>query len=285
VGNTLEDNPRTTSLDHSSSSTSTRTDRGRTDTIIDHPHLSRVVEMNEQRKRALRAELNISFDPWDPQISRWNQRLVTLALWKREVRGYQRYVPDYSDRKAAIHRTSHDANIKVGLTAFKDFAQLSRDYYSYQEAVKHLHDDFHKYHLRNYIPRVVGDYWKILNDPKMSCYTRCVPVDAYYEEVLRDTPGFKHQALPRHKARPRSPRIKSEKAERNNSGHNSGSSPDPSTPYTWANEVIVDDGGDDKVNLKSPRMDHLTLDELAEVKRVADIVKDVRAGNPPKFTQ
>jgi hypothetical protein len=116
----------------------------------------------------------------------------------------------------------------------------------------------------------------------MSCYTRCVPVDAYYEEVLRDTPGFKHQALPRHKAKPRSPRFKSEKAERNNSGHNSGSSPDPSTLCTWANEVIVDDGGNDKVNL-NPRMDHLTLDELAEVKRIADVVKDVRAGNPPRF--
>ncbi len=108
-------------------------------------------------------------------------------------------------------------------------------------------------------------------------------MDAYYEEVLRDTPGFKHQALPRHKARPRSPRIKSEKAERNNSGHNSGSSPDPSTLYTWANEVIVDDGGCDKVSFKPPRMDHLTLDELAEVKRIVDVVKDVRAGNPPRF--
>ncbi len=243
----------------------------------------------------------MSFEPWDPQISRWNQSLVILALWKREVRGYKRYVPDYSDRKAAIHHTSHDANIKVGLTAFKDFAPLSRDY-SYQEAVKHLHDDFHKYHLRNYIPRVVGDYWKILNDPKMSCYTRCVPADAYYEEVLRDTPGFKHQALPHHKTRPKSPRIKPEKSERNNSGHNSGSSSDPSTLYTWANEVIVDNGGNDKVSLKPPRMDHLTLDELndkvslkpprmnhltldefAEVKRITDEVKDVRVGNPSRF--
>jgi hypothetical protein len=108
-------------------------------------------------------------------------------------------------------------------------------------------------------------------------------VDAYYEEILRDTPGFKHQALPRHKARPKSPRVKSEKSERNNSGHNSGSSPDPSTLYTWADEVIVNDGGTDKVNLKPPRMDHLTLDELAEARRIADLVKDVRAGNAPRF--
>ncbi len=89
--------------------------------------------MDEQGKRAVRAELNLDIDPWDPQISRWGQRLVTLALWKREVRGYQ-------DRKAATHRTSHDANIRVGLTAFTDFAQLSQEW-TYQEAVKHSHDD------------------------------------------------------------------------------------------------------------------------------------------------
>ncbi len=220
----------------------------------------------------------MDIDPWDPQISRWGQRLVTLALWKREVRGYQRYVPDYLDRKATIHHTSHDANIRVGFTAFKDFAQLSKEW-TYQEAVKHTHDDFNKYHLRNYIPRVVGDYWKIINNPKMSCYTRCIPVDAYYEEVLRDTPAFKHQALPRRKARPKSPKIKSENSERITSRHNSGSSPDPSTLYTWADKVIVDDKG----SSKPPRMDHLTLDELAEVRRIADTVKDVRAGNPPRF--
>jgi hypothetical protein len=45
----------------------------------------------------------------------------------------------------------------------------------------------------------------------------------------------------------------------------------------------VDNDGGDKVSSKQPRMDHLTLSELAEVKRIADIVKDVRAGNPPKF--
>jgi hypothetical protein len=39
----------------------------------------------------------------------------------------------------------------------------------------------------------------------------------------------------------------------------------------------------DKVSSKPHRMDHLTLDELAEVRRIAEIVKDVRAGNPPRF--
>jgi hypothetical protein len=76
-------------------------------------------------------------------------------------------------------------------------------------------------------------------------------VDAYNEEVLRDTPGFKHQALPRHKARPRSPKVKSEKSSEDNLRHNSGSSLEPSTLYTWAEEVIVNE----KVSIKPHRME------------------------------
>ncbi len=40
---------------------------------------------------------------------------------------------------------------------------------------------------------------------------------------------------------------------------------------------------DEKLSIKPHRLDHLTLDEIAEVRRIADIVSDVRAGNPPKF--
>jgi FtsZ-binding cell division protein ZapB len=51
VGNTLGDNPRiNSSRGHSSSSTSTRPDRGRADTIIDHPHLSRVLRWMSKGK-------------------------------------------------------------------------------------------------------------------------------------------------------------------------------------------------------------------------------------------
>jgi hypothetical protein len=53
--------------------------------------------MNEQGKRAVRADLGLSFDPWDLHITRSEQRLVILGLWKREVRKFQRYVPDYSE--------------------------------------------------------------------------------------------------------------------------------------------------------------------------------------------
>jgi hypothetical protein len=55
------------------------------------------------------------------------------------------------------------------------------------------------------------------------------------------------------------------------------------TLYTWVDEVIVDDNGTGEVSYKPHRMDPVTLDELAEVRRLANIVSDVRAGNPPKF--
>ena len=45
----------------------------------------------------------------------------------------------------------------------------------------------------------------------------------------------------------------------------------------------MDVSGLDNADFVDPRMDHLTLDEHAEVKRIAGIVQDVRAGNPPKF--
>jgi hypothetical protein len=115
-----------------------------------HSDLSRVVEMNEQGKRAVRADLDLDFDPWDPQISRWEKRLVILALWKREVRRYQRYVPDYSDQKTVSHRTSHDGDIRVGMRTVKDFVHRSQNW-SYEEGTSDLHDEFHKYHLRNYV--------------------------------------------------------------------------------------------------------------------------------------
>jgi hypothetical protein len=99
----------------------------------------------------------------------------------------------------------------------------------------------------------------------MAAYTRCIPVDCYYEEILRDSPGFKPQALPRYRARSTSPNGKSAKAThytlthtlRNNSG-----SPEPSTLYTWADEDI----GVEKV--RRYRMERLSLDELAEVDRL-----------------
>jgi hypothetical protein len=49
---------------HTSSSISAHSDRGKaSNAIIDHEHLSRVVDMNDQGKRAVRADLDLNFDP------------------------------------------------------------------------------------------------------------------------------------------------------------------------------------------------------------------------------
>jgi hypothetical protein len=235
--------------------------------------------MNELGKRAVRADLALNFDPWDPDLTRWQQRLVILGLWKREVRKAQRYVPDYSDDKAAGHRISHDGNIRVGVRATKDFVRIANSW-SYEDGVNDLHDEYHKYHLRNYIPRVVGEYRKILNSPKMAAYTRCIPVDCYYEEILKDTPGFKHQALPRFRARSKSPSRRTERATQNtlsNISRNNSSSSELNTLYTWADETIGE------CEIKRYRMDLLSLDEIAEVERLAELVKLIRDGNPPGY--
>jgi hypothetical protein len=71
-----------------------------------------------------------------------------------------------------------DGNIRVGVRATKDFVRIANSW-SYEDGVNDLHDEYHKYHLRNYIPRVVGEYRKILSSPKLAAYTRCIPVDCY----------------------------------------------------------------------------------------------------------
>ena len=45
----------------------------------------------------------------------------------------------------------------------------------------------------------------------------------------------------------------------------------------WADEVVGD------CELKRYRMDLLSLDEIAEVERLADLVKVIRSGNPPGY--
>ena len=169
------------------------------------------------------------------------------------------------------------------MRATKDFVRIANSW-SYEDGVNDLHDEYHKYHLRNYIPRVVGEYKKILNSPKMAAYTRCIPVDSYYEEILKDTPGFKHQALPRFQARSKSPSRRTERAAQNtlsntlsNTSRNNSGSSEPNPLYTWADETIGE------CEIKRYRMDLLSLDEIAEVERLAELVKLIRDGNPPGY--
>ncbi len=76
------------------------------------------------------------------------------------MRRNKRYVPDYPADKASYYRVTHDGNMKVGMKALKAFGVISKDW-NYEERTKDLHDEFHKYHPRNYIPRVVADYRKM----------------------------------------------------------------------------------------------------------------------------
>jgi hypothetical protein len=105
-------------------------------------------------------------------------------------------------------------------------------------------------------------------------------VDCYYEEILKDTPGFKHQALPRFQARSKSPSRRSERSAQNtlsNTLKNNSGSSEPNTLYTWADETISN------CEMKRYRMNLLSLDEIAEVERLAELVKLIRDGNPPGY--
>jgi hypothetical protein len=93
-------------------------------------------------------------------------------------------------------------------------------------------------------------------------------------------PERRQQALPRYRARSTSPIGKSAKSAHNTSSatlrNNSGST-EPSALYTWADEVI----GVEK--LKRYRIERLSLDEIVEVERLADLVRTIRDSNPPGF--
>jgi hypothetical protein len=106
---------------------------------------------------------------------------VTVGLWKMELREKGRYVPDYPEAKASYYKIFHESNLKISMKASEVFNQM----------VKDLHDDYYKHQLRNHIPRVIGDYKMILNDPKMAAFSRCVPVDLYYRMTAIDSPGYR----------------------------------------------------------------------------------------------
>jgi hypothetical protein len=59
-------------------------------------------------------------------------------------------------------------------------------------------------------------------------------------------------------------------------GSNSGS-PEPNALYTWADEAIG------SVEEKRYNVERLSLDEIAEVQRLAELIDSVKAGNPPGY--
>jgi hypothetical protein len=96
-------------------------------------------------------------------------------MWKMERRRSSRYLPDYSgaDKLTRYHIT-HEGNIKVGVKARVDFNR-STTTWDYMQKVENQHEGYIKFQQGNYIPRVVSNYWRILNDPPLAAFERCIP--------------------------------------------------------------------------------------------------------------
>ncbi len=65
-----------------------------------HRRQDTMKELDEDGKVAIRAYLNVDFDPWGENLTEFQQGQVTIGLWKLELRKKERYVPDYLDEKA-----------------------------------------------------------------------------------------------------------------------------------------------------------------------------------------
>ncbi len=232
-------------------------------------------ELDEDGKAAIRAYLNVDFDPWGANLTAFQQGQVTIGLWKLELRKRERYVPDYPEDKAFHFHITHEANMKICVRAMDLFGKLT-DRWDYNRCLHESQDDFEKFHLRNHIPRVVSNYWVILNEPRLAAFQRCIPLRHFYDESAQNTPGFQPTALPRHHPL----RIA---AERNSNSHNSmqfntsdrnsnafhtnrnssstersSRSLDPDPLYTWANEKFTQNRARRYV------ADRLSLEEIDE---------------------
>ncbi len=227
---------------------------------LDRPQRQNAIrELDDDEKAAIRAYLNVDFDPWGANLTAFQQGQVTIGLWKLELRKRERYFPDYPEGKAQHFHITHEANMKICVRAMDLFAKLT-DRWDYNRCLHESQDDFEKFHLRNHIPRVVSNYWVILNEPRLAAFQRCIPLRHYYDEIAQDSPGFQPTALPRHHPL----RIA---AERNSNSHHStqfnisdrnsnafhtnrnssstgpsehsSRSLDPDPLYTWANEKFT----------------------------------------------
>jgi hypothetical protein len=132
----------------------------------------------------------LSYSPWNSNLSKDQQADVTLALWKRELRRRARYVPDYGPEKTKHYGIDHERNIRFSMKAFDQFRKLERNY-GYPAWVEDRHDEYDRHQSRNHIPRTVGVYIDIINDPVSAAFIRCIPVDLYYYQVASDSKGFK----------------------------------------------------------------------------------------------
>jgi hypothetical protein len=178
---------------------------------------SPLAEINDRRKEKFKRDMDLDVDPCGAGLIIEDEAEVILKMWKAEVRRSSRYVPDYQDDKLNRHRITHDGNIKVGVKTRDDFNR-STTTWGYHQKVEEQHVGFIKFQQRNYIPRVVSNYWRILNDPPLAAFERCIPVSLYYWEICRDSPDYIYpgQHISSGTSRDNSTHIKT---SRNNSSH------------------------------------------------------------------
>jgi hypothetical protein len=162
-----------------------------------HQRPSAIQELDDDSKAAIRSYLNVDFDPWGENLTAIQQGQVTLSLWKLELRKRERYVPEYSEGKAQHFHISHEANMKICVRAMDLFGKLT-DRWDYNRCLHESQDDFEKFHLRNHIPRIVSNYWAIVNEPRLAAFQRCILLRHYYDEIAQDSPGFQPTTLPWH---------------------------------------------------------------------------------------
>jgi hypothetical protein len=133
------------------------------------------VEINDRRKEKFKRDYDLDFDPWGPGLTIEDEAEVTLKMWKAQVRKGSTYVPDYHESKLQKYSITHEGNIKVGVKAKEDFNRSTVSF-TYFQRVEERHEGYIMFQRRNYIPRTVTNYWRILNDPPLAALERCVPV-------------------------------------------------------------------------------------------------------------
>ena len=240
-------------------------------------------EPSAEIKRALRNELNLNFNPWQDYLSEDDKAAVTIALWKRELRKLERYVPDYCTEKMGKYRLDHDRNIKFCMSAFENFRSQSGKNKQYSYWVEDKHLVYERLQARNHIPMKTGDYKSIINDPGTAAFVRCVPVDLYYYEVARDSKGFKPRVQNRdeekwrHTHTSKSQGTSHIRAEAEQEVDLSCQSENHDAQCTWLGETI---GAGEP---RSYRQELLSLEEIEEVRRLDELVRKIRTKWPPGY--
>ena len=243
---------------------------------------------SDEDKEKLRKELGLSYSPWESDLDMDRQAEVTLALWKRELRKRDRYVPDYEPEKLKNYGIEHERNIRFSMQAYAQFRCQDKNL-GITAWTEDKHGEYQPHQNRNHIPRTVGEYKSIINDPESAAFVRCIPVDYYYYQVASDTPGFVAFQTDHHKSHKGNNIAISRKGSKQSSAHrvshNTSSIEEGiddtqaslSALYTWGGESLVD------VQPKRYASEQLSLDETAEVERLDTLVGQIRRRWPPGF--